>query len=104
MAEDSSKDSSEHYILVDRRSKGRRVTDNCDDALPECAAGFANLEIRVQTLEKERAKTEKKLSVLYNSVSKLYQLKQMVIAWAIAAGTIASFIYSNLTTIKSMFK
>lgn len=106
MAEDSSKDSStnEQNIIVDRRSKLRRKTDSCDNELPECAGTFANLEVRVQTLEKDRDKTERKLHALYNSVAKLYQIKQIIIGWAIAAGTIASFVYSNLSSIKAMFR
>lgn len=105
MAEDSERDSNtkEHFITVDRRNRNRRASDFCDEVIPDCAGNFANLEVRVQTLEKNCDKVDRKISLLHNSVAKLYQIKQIVMAWAIAAGTIASFIYSNLSTIRDMF-
>lgn len=106
MAEDIRHDSTtlEHVILVDRRNKHRRTSDSCDDITPDCAATFANLEIRVQVLEKFCEKIERRIALIHNSVAKLHQIKQMVMAWAVAAGTIASFIYSNLSTIRDMFR
>lgn len=105
MAEDSDREYNikDNFNLGDRRNRHRRSTDSCVDTLPECAGNFANLEVRVQTLEKNCEKTDKRISLLHNSIAKLYQLKNIVVAWAIAAGTIASFIYSNLATIKHLF-
>ena len=88
----------------ERRQFYRRTEDTtCSIPSPEYIASIADLKARVTTLEEEKKSTKVELEKLETELSNLKEVKTLVVAWSMVAGSVSAIIYSNFTQFKKLF-
>lgn len=88
----------------ERRRFYRRSEDTtCGIPSPEYIAALADLKARVISLEEEKRLIKVDLEKLEAELDNLKEVKTLVVAWSMVAGSVSAIIYSNFTQFKKLF-
>ncbi len=91
---------------LDRRRYYRRNEDAGIDGKPsmELIAAVADLKARVKNLEDDKSECSTSIREIEADIDNLKEVKSLVVAWSMVAGSISAIIYSNFTSLKKLFE
>ena len=90
----------------ERRRFFRRSEDtqNLNEHTIELISTVANLKARVEALEAGKQTCHEEQKKIADDIESLKEVKSVVVAWSMVAGSISALIYSNFATVKKLFE
>lgn len=92
--------------VSDRRRFYRRSEDSNETnyQIVELVSIVSDLRARIKTLEEEKKNSKDAITDIEKDIDGLKEVKSVVVAWSMVAGSVSAIIYTNFAAFKKLFE